>query len=252
MPFLFSFLLLSLLFFFSSSSFPSLLLLLFFFFFLSFSSLSLFSSLGFSLFCFLETSQVSYFFYKILVVATCGRPTRSRCSLEQLHRLHRYHPSRYPGRAGGRDAHCHNFHFFIASQSSRSMVAVTRSRCSLPENAIFRREQLIATCGRGEGSRYTLPQFFTPFFFMYPFWTVPSDPPGNHKNKYIFNYVLHPSTHTYFIYIFKINYSKFGMLHRPRRDGQACPNIGDQTDPDKEPECHDETCQGMLRASGSL
>ncbi|KAL5852815.1 hypothetical protein ACOSQ3_007933 [Xanthoceras sorbifolium] len=63
--------------------------------------------------------------------------TRLRCSLEQLHRLHRDHPSRYPSRAGGRDAHCQDFLFFIASQSSRSVVAMTRSRYSLPKMSCF-------------------------------------------------------------------------------------------------------------------
>ncbi|KAL5834501.1 hypothetical protein ACOSQ4_013998 [Xanthoceras sorbifolium] len=91
--------------------------------------------------------------------------------------------------------------------SSRAPIAVSWSRCSLPEFDIFHRELVSMMCGCGDWSRCSLLEilFFTVssssrslvavltvhFFlhFMQSFWTAPS---GNHKNKHTFNYVLHP------------------------------------------------------------
>ncbi|KAL5822897.1 hypothetical protein ACOSQ4_020797 [Xanthoceras sorbifolium] len=100
----------------SSSSFFFLLSLLsfFFFFFFLFFSRSLLSLLSvLCVFWLLREATLFFIFFLAIatVVATCGRATRSRYSLERLHRLRRKHTSRYLGRAGGRVAHCQNLTF---------------------------------------------------------------------------------------------------------------------------------------------
>ncbi|KAL5827185.1 hypothetical protein ACOSQ4_018982 [Xanthoceras sorbifolium] len=189
----FSFLLLPLLFFFFSSSSSFSLSL-------SFSSFSFFSLLSrflFSYFFWLLPPKASqstffFFFYKISVIATCGHATWSCYSLEEFHRFHHDQPSRYlialvvalltarnphfhrelVSAIPGRGAHYQKSPFFTASDSSRSLVAVS-----------------------GRGTHWQIFLLFHVLFLNCQF-----------------NYIFYPSNHKYSIHILKINYSKLGML----------------------------------------
>ncbi|KAL5812385.1 hypothetical protein ACOSQ3_027335 [Xanthoceras sorbifolium] len=79
----------------------------------------------------------------------------------QLHRLHREHLSRYPGRIGGRDTHYQDFYFFIASQSSRSVVAVTGRGTHCQESTFFIASSSSRSVVAMARSRCSLSQFFT-------------------------------------------------------------------------------------------
>ncbi|KAL5736753.1 hypothetical protein ACOSQ2_031541 [Xanthoceras sorbifolium] len=79
----------------------------------------------------------------------------------QLYRLHRDHTSRYPGRDGGRVAHCQDCHFFIASQSSRSVVAVTSRGAHCQESTFFIASSASRSVVAMARSRCSLSQFFT-------------------------------------------------------------------------------------------
>ncbi|KAL5760928.1 hypothetical protein ACOSQ2_019766 [Xanthoceras sorbifolium] len=81
--------------------------------------------------------------------------------ITQLHRLHRDHSSRYPGRTNGRDAHCQDFHFFIASQSSRSVVAVIGRDAHCQESPFFIASSSSRSVVAMARSRCSLSQFFT-------------------------------------------------------------------------------------------
>ncbi|KAL5767911.1 hypothetical protein ACOSP7_014495 [Xanthoceras sorbifolium] len=127
--------------------------------------------------------------------------TRSRYSLEQFSPPSSRSPIAVPWSRWWSRCSLPGFHFFIASQSSRSVVAMTRSRCSLPKMSCF----VASSSSRPVVAIHSAPVFHS-FFFLHHFWTVPSIPPGNHKNKHTFNYVLHPSNHKIYIHIFKINF----------------------------------------------
>ncbi|KAL5844142.1 hypothetical protein ACOSQ3_010188 [Xanthoceras sorbifolium] len=81
--------------------------------------------------------------------------------ITQLHRLHRDHTSRYPSRDGGRVAHCQDCHFFIASQSSRSVVAVTSRGAHCQESTFFIASSSSRSMVAMAWSRCSLSQFFT-------------------------------------------------------------------------------------------
>ncbi|KAL5851657.1 hypothetical protein ACOSQ3_006775 [Xanthoceras sorbifolium] len=107
----------------------------------------------------MASARSQNFFYIFVAtataVATCGRGTRSRCSLECAHRLPRERAlvARVVALLSAR-------FLTISSRAvhrdlwSRWLVALLTARfCH------FHREQAIATCGRGDWSRYSLPYF---------------------------------------------------------------------------------------------